>query len=159
MLEGCFRWSAHSLRGAVCRDHEQHPAFASDTSVEFWVFWYLVIHKLPRCACSQLVLVLYDFFVFCSSRRLRHLSRCKHCSGGPQVPACLKTTLKIRDRTERVLLQGVGMKEVIVSERGGGKRGPSASRSLPFLYKTEAVSHWGRNRNPFTSVYLLLEEE
>ena len=124
MLGACFRLSAHSLQGAVCRDHEQYPAFASDTSemtVEFWVFWYLVIDKLLHCACSQLVAVLYDFFVFCSSRRLRHLSRCKHCSRGSQVLACLKTTLKIRDRAETVLLHGVGMKEVMLSERGGGQ--------------------------------------
>ena len=124
MLEGCFRWSVHPLQGAVCRDHEHCPAFTSDTSemtVEFWVFLYLVIHKLPHCTCSQLILVCYDFFVFCSSRRSRRLSRCKHCSRGSQVPACLKTTLKIRDRAERVPLHGVGIKEVIVSERGGGQ--------------------------------------
>lgn len=111
--------------GCCCRDHEQYPAFASDTSemtVEFWVFWYLVIDKLLHCACSQLVLVLYDFFVFCSSRRSKHLSRRKHCSRGSQVLACLKTTLKIRDRAETVLLHGVGMKEVIISERGGGQK-------------------------------------
>ena len=40
----------------------------------------------PNFACTQLFLVPHSFFVFCCLRR--HLSRCKHCSKGPQVPAC-----------------------------------------------------------------------
>lgn len=111
MLEGCLRWCVHSLQGAVCRDHEHCPAFTSDTSemtVEFWVFLYVVIHRLPHCACSQLILVLYDFFAFCSSRRSRRLSWCSTVVGS-QVLACLKTTLKIRDRAERVPVHGVGI--------------------------------------------------
>ena len=44
-------WSAHPLGGAVCRGHEQYPAFAPDSSevaVGFLVFSYLVVHNLPQ---------------------------------------------------------------------------------------------------------------
>ena len=45
----------------------------------------------PNCTCMQLFLVPYSFFVFCCLRR--HLSRCRRCSKGSQVPACLNRTL------------------------------------------------------------------
>ena len=52
------------------------------------VFLYLIVHNLPNCTCTQLFLVPYiSFFVFCCWRRC--LSRCKPCSKGAQVPACL----------------------------------------------------------------------
>ena len=44
----------------------------------------------PNCACSQLFLVPYSFFVFRCSKRC--LFWCKHCSKGSQVPACLAWT-------------------------------------------------------------------
>ena len=40
-LEGCLRWSAHSVGGAVCRHHVKYPAFApsaSEMAVGFWPF-------------------------------------------------------------------------------------------------------------------------
>ena len=49
-LERRLGSSAHSLGGAGCRDHAQHPAFALDTSevaVGFLVFLYL-LHNLPQ---------------------------------------------------------------------------------------------------------------
>ena len=52
-----------------------------------WVFWSFCIFLsiiCPSCACTQLFLVPFSFFVICSLRR--HLSRCKHCSRGSQVP-------------------------------------------------------------------------
>ena len=51
MPEEWFKWSAHSLGAAVCRDHAQYPAFSPDTSevaVECLVFLYLVVHNLPQ---------------------------------------------------------------------------------------------------------------
>ena len=50
-LEAWLRCSAHPLGGALCRDHEQDPAFAPGTSEEavgLVAFLYLVIHNLPQ---------------------------------------------------------------------------------------------------------------
>ena len=55
-----------------------------------WDFWSLCIfcpEFCPNCACSQLFLVPYSFFIFCCS--WRGVSRCKHCSKGSQAPGCL----------------------------------------------------------------------
>ena len=65
------------------------PCFCSrlfrSGSWAFLVFLYLVVHNLPQmCACTQLFLVPYSFFVFSCWRR--RLSRCKPCSKGSQVP-------------------------------------------------------------------------
>ena len=84
--EGWLRWSAHPLGGAVCRDLALYSAFAPGTSevaVRFWSFWILLLLICSSCACMQLLLVPYSFFVFCCLRR--HLSRCKLCSKGFQV--------------------------------------------------------------------------
>ena len=59
--------------------------------VAFWSFCNLLI-ICPNCACVQLFLVSYSFFVFC-------LSRCKHCSKGSQVQACLKTKKSENEQT------------------------------------------------------------
>ena len=87
---------------SVCRGHAQYPAFAPDTQfllwalqkwqigVFFWSFWIFWSRICPNCACIQLFLVPYSFFVFGCLRR--NLSRCKHCSKGSQVPACLRMT-------------------------------------------------------------------
>ena len=89
-VEGWLRWSAHPLGGALCRDHTQYPAFAPSTSevaVGFWPFCILLFIIFPNCACMQLSLVPYSFFIFCCSRRC--LPRCKHSSKGSQIPVCL----------------------------------------------------------------------
>ena len=41
-LEGWLRWPAHSLGGAVCRDHTQFPAFAPAPQKWQWVFGLFV---------------------------------------------------------------------------------------------------------------------
>ena len=50
----------------------------------FLVFLCLLFIMCPNCACMQLFLVSYSFFVICSSRRC--LSRCKHCSSAGKGP-------------------------------------------------------------------------
>ena len=50
----------------------------------FGLFCILLSRICPNYTCMWLFLVPYSFFVFCSLRR--HLSRCKHCSRGSQVP-------------------------------------------------------------------------
>lgn len=85
---GKFRWSAHWLGGAMCRDHVQCPAFALCTS-EMAVglegggctLWFIIC---PNCACVQLFLVLCSFFLFCCSRRL-----CLGISASVKGPRCL----------------------------------------------------------------------
>ena len=55
-----------------------------------WGFWYLCIFLSIICpTVPPQFLFPYSFFYFCC---LRCLARCKHCSKGPQVPACLKTS-------------------------------------------------------------------
>ena len=100
--EGWLRCFAHPLGGAVCSGHAQRPAFAPDPllllqalqkwQLGFVVSVYLLSRICPNCACKQLFLVLYSFFVFCRSRR--GVSRCKNCSRGAQVPACLIYTYR-----------------------------------------------------------------
>lgn len=58
--ERCPGWSAHLLRGIVCRGCEPDPAFAPDTlevAVGFLVFFYLLSAICPNCTCTQLLLV------------------------------------------------------------------------------------------------------
>ena len=56
------------------------PCFSSGLfrsgSWVFLLFLCLLFIMCPNCACMQLFLVSYSFFVICSSRRC--LSRCKH---------------------------------------------------------------------------------
>ena len=67
--------------GAVCRRQAWHPVFAPGFSkVAFVVFWsllYLLSRICPNCACTQLFLVPYNFFVFCCFRR--GVSKCSCC--------------------------------------------------------------------------------
>ena len=53
----------------------------------FLVVLYLLSRICPSCACTQLFLAPYSFLVFYCLRR--GVSRCKPCSKGFQVPACL----------------------------------------------------------------------
>ena len=51
-----------------------------------WVFWssgILLSIIFPNWACTHLVFVLYNFIIFCCSKRC--LSSCKHCSKRSQV--------------------------------------------------------------------------
>ena len=72
----------------------------------FWSLCILLSITCPNCPCTQLFLVPYSVFVFCAGGDVcpgagtaargpwrRRLSRCRHCSKGPQVPACLLATL------------------------------------------------------------------
>ena len=52
-----------------------------------WVFLVFLSIICPNCACTQLFLVPYSFFVSCCLRR--GVSRCKPCSRGSQVPVFL----------------------------------------------------------------------
>ena len=71
--------------GCMCNIPVLLPAFQK-WQLGFWSFCVLsIIH--PNCTYTLLFLLPYSFFVFCCSRR--HLSRCKHCKKGPQVPARL----------------------------------------------------------------------
>ena len=65
----------------VCTD----PVLLPAPQLDFGLFISSVSLIWPNCACRQLLLVLYSFFVFYCSRRC--LSRSKHCSKGSQVPA------------------------------------------------------------------------
>ena len=44
----------------------------------------------PNCACMQLFLVPYSFFVFCSSRDVCSGASAAATAAGSQVPACLR---------------------------------------------------------------------
>ena len=58
-LEGCLRWSANPVGGAVCRHHVKYPAFAaraSEMAVGFWPFFVSFCFTLyPTCACVQVI--------------------------------------------------------------------------------------------------------
>ena len=69
------------LGGAVCRNHDQHPAFApgcSEIPLGFWSICILLLIIFPNCTCMQLLLAPYNFFVFWCLMCL--LSRYTHCS-------------------------------------------------------------------------------
>ena len=53
---------------------------------QFFFFFGLFLSFGPEfaCVCTQLFVVPYSFFVFCSSRR--GVSRCKHCSTEAEGP-------------------------------------------------------------------------
>ena len=66
----------------MCRGQALYHAFA--VAVGFLVFCILSSIVCPNRACTQLLLVPYDFFIFSCTRR--HLSRCRHHSKVSQVP-------------------------------------------------------------------------
>ena len=87
------------LGAAVCRDHVWYPVFAlgtSEVTVGVLAFLYLVVHNLSHCSGMQSFLVPFSFFVSCC---LRFLSRCKQCTKGSQVPACLSITARIAQKS------------------------------------------------------------
>ena len=74
-LEGWLRWCAHPL--VVFSAGSMHspqplsptpcfPPNSSEVEVVCLVFLYLVVHNLPNCTCTQLFLVLFNFFVLCA---------------------------------------------------------------------------------------------
>ena len=88
-LEGWLRCFAHSFGGVEYRGMHSTLLLLPALQIQQLGFVSLCILLsiiCPNCACTQLFLVPYNFFVFCCSRR--HLSRCKHCSKRSQVPAC-----------------------------------------------------------------------
>ena len=146
-LEGWLSCFAHPFGGVVCWGHAQHPAFAPDTLIllpapQKWQlgFWSLCIWLFmirPNCACTQLFLVPYSFFVFCCWRR--RLSRCKHYSKGSQVPACLTqiyeleiSLLKVQSG-KAVPLEQPNRVQVLPSCRGRIRRS-LGQRALPTTY-------------------------
>ena len=97
--EELLRQFAYSFGGVERRGQKCNTLFLLPTSCfcswlfrnGSWVFWpfcILLCIICPNCACLQLVLVRYSFFLFCCQRR--HLSRCRYYSKGSQVPACLR---------------------------------------------------------------------
>lgn len=53
--EGWLRWSAHSLGGAVGRDHAQYPALGtSEVAVGLWSYSFLFALSL-NCMCMQVI--------------------------------------------------------------------------------------------------------
>ena len=56
----------------------------------FLVFLYFVVHNLPRLYMHAVIFSPSPYFVLRCSRI--GVSRCKHCSKGSQVPACLTCT-------------------------------------------------------------------
>ena len=100
--EGWLRRFAHPLGVAVCRGHAQYSAFVPDTLflLQAPQKWQLGFSGLfvsfgsricPDCACTQLFLVPYSFFVFCWSRR--GVSVCKHCSTAAKGPGSQPVSL------------------------------------------------------------------
>ena len=85
--EWWLKWAAHPLVVLSARGLRRTllllPA-PQKWQLGFWSFCILLFIICPKCACTQLFLVPYIFFVFCCLRR--RLSRCKHCSKGSQVP-------------------------------------------------------------------------
>ena len=91
-LEQWLRW--FSLTFVVLSGGGMHSTlfYAPDThfapgSLEMAVGFYIYIFGsriCPNCMCSQLSLVLYSFFVFCSLRR--GVSKCKLCSTAAKGP-------------------------------------------------------------------------
>ena len=73
-----------------------------------WVFGLFVLSLIcPNCSCTQLFSVSHSFSLFFFFCLRIHLSKCQHCSKGPQVPACLKSTVRYWPPIAEVLLQGV----------------------------------------------------
>ena len=76
----------HSTRFCSC---------SSEVSVGFWSSCIFLSIICPNCvAYAELFLVPYSFFVFCFLKKL--LVRCKHCSKGSQVSACLSVSFLFR---------------------------------------------------------------
>ena len=93
-LEGWLGWSTHPLGFAVFRGHTAVSCFCSGhLRSSSWVFGLFVSccsKFVPIAHVHSYFLVPYSFFIFCCPRK--HLSRCKHCSQGSQVPAFFSDT-------------------------------------------------------------------
>ena len=75
-----------------------------------WSLWSLCIllsRICPNCACTQLFLIPYSFFVFCRSRR--RLSRCENCGTAAEGPRSQPVSFPARDSTP-LFLRGKGLK-------------------------------------------------
>ena len=93
-LEGRLRCSAHPSSGVHAAGMHSTlllfliPCFCSRLfkggSSVFESFCIFLRRICPNCACTELFLVPYSFFVFCCWRR--GLSRCKHCSTAAKGP-------------------------------------------------------------------------
>ena len=71
----------------MCRGHAQYSVFVPDSSkvtAGFLGFFVSFVTTCPYCACTQLFLVSYSFFVFHCSRR--GVSTCKCCSIAAKDP-------------------------------------------------------------------------
>ena len=99
---GWLGWFAHPLGGGVCRGHTQYPAFLwalQKWQLNFLVSLYPLFRICPNCTYMKLLLVPYNFFVFCCLRR--GVSRWKPSSTAAKVPcprpvSVLVPLLKIR---------------------------------------------------------------
>ena len=95
LVEGWLRYFACPLGGGVCRGYAQFScfcswpsAFAPGSSKVAFGFFGLFISFVRNFAltvpCTQLFLVLYNFFVFGCLRRC--VFRCKHCTSAAKGP-------------------------------------------------------------------------
>ena len=92
------------VRCAGGRDHGQYLIFAPGTSemaFGLWPFGYLIVPSYTNWEWVQLFLVLWNFFVFCCSRR--SLSRNRHCSKGSQVSATSRPLPNVLPQVLRAL--------------------------------------------------------
>ena len=84
----------------------QYPSFFAPSSSEMAVgcffclciFWSRI---RSNCACTQLILVPYSFFVFCSSRR--GMSSCKFCSPAAKGSRTQPASKRLMQPTETLL--------------------------------------------------------
>ena len=97
----------------------------------FWSFCIFLSIICTNCTYTQLFLVPYDFFVFCCWNR--HLSRCKHCSKGFQVPACLVMTQKVflMDTTTNAEQTGHYFVSIALQGSGGSQYAPVSDANSP----------------------------
>ena len=102
-----------------------------------WVLYiYLSIFGsriCPTCTCSQLFLVLYSFFVFCSLRR--GVSKCKLCSTAAKGPGPSLSQKKKKNLVIYPYLQKSSLK-IAMTHKGS----PRTSHSSPVFLQSVTVS-------------------
>ena len=88
------------LCGAVCRNHDQYPAFApgcSEIPLGFWSICILLLIIFPNCTCMQLFLAPYNFFVlWCLMWLLSWYTHCSKLSQPVSFPTEGSTPLFLR---------------------------------------------------------------
>ena len=126
----------------MCRGHAQYPAFAPDTlfllqALQKWQLGFFGLFVsfgsriCPNCACTQLFLVPYSFFVILLLKeRCVQVQTLQQCSKGSQVPACLTpsgcllsahhipgTRLGSRDKSVNKTDKNIGLSILVENKR------------------------------------------